>query len=131
MAAVHRLLAAIAVCAPAAFAPHAFAQAASPGDWRGVGLQAGPSGAESTWQIRMTIKATGDSAIEYPDLGCKGVLRPTVRSEFVEQITQGDCITNGRIVVIEREGRVFWFWYRPNVDGPDASAVLYRDTPIS
>ncbi len=100
------------------------------GGWHGVGLQAGPLGVQSTWDITMRIRADITSRIEYPSLGCKGILHELSRHideiEFREEITQGPCIDGGRMVVRLREGRVFWFWYSANGEA-DASAVLYRD----
>ena len=106
------------------------AEAASPmiGQWRGVGLQAGPDGVQSTWTVVLTIEPE-KSRIQYPSLGCTGVLRETDHSAgemtFSEEILSGPCISNGHIVVKLREGRLFWFWYKP-LTGADASAVLYR-----
>jgi hypothetical protein len=116
-------------------AASAVAQAPKEGYWKGIGIQTNPQGVEMTWKIRMTVREIGDSAIEYPDLKCKGVLQRVANGhdgfEFNEKITSGDCITGGRIVVRERSGRMSWFWYRPGINGPDASAVLYRDEMIS
>jgi hypothetical protein len=126
---------ALAVFFIAGFAMSAFAQAPTDGVWRGTGTQADAAGVQATWAVRMTIHERGDSAIEYPDLNCKGVLKRVANGhdgyEFNEKITEGACIDRGRIVVKQRSGRVFWFWYRPGVGGPEASAVLYRDDLVS
>lgn len=122
-------LAAIALTSPA------FAQAPSDGVWKGTGLQVGHGGVQSTWTIRMTVVQGGKSEIEYPSLGCKGVLTQVANGlegfEFNERITEGPCIDRGRIVAKQRLGRVFWFWYMPGGGDADASAVLYRDDLLS
>lgn len=122
--------------ATSAFLSPAFAQAPDDGVWRGTGLQVGPEGPQDTWTIRMTIRQHGKSEIEYPSLKCRGVLTQVANGtegyEFNEKITEGPCLDNGRIVVRQRSGRVAWFWYWPGGRGEiDASAVLYRDSPIS
>ncbi len=104
------------------------------GGWHGVGLQVGRAGVQSTWDIDLRVRADITSRIEYPSLGCKGILHELKRGgdeiEFREQITAGDCVNDGRLIVRYREGRVSWFWYLP--DGKvDASAVLYRDSPVA
>jgi hypothetical protein len=125
-------LAAAMLAAPA-LAPSALAQAPADGVWKGTGLQVGADGVQSTWTIRMTIRQHGRSEIEYPSLGCKGELTQIANGvegfEFNERITDGkeNCIDRGRIVVKQRSGRVFWFWYMPGGGPADASAVLYRD----
>jgi hypothetical protein len=124
----------LALAALAALAAPAHAQMS--GGWQGAGLQAGPSGVQSTWTISMTIRSDNTSRIEYPSLGCTGTLRELSRSrdeiEFREEITAGPCIDGGRIVARLRDGRLFWFWYIPGGNaGVDASAVLYRESPIS
>jgi hypothetical protein len=124
----------LALAALAALA--APAQAQMSGGWQGVGLQAGPSGVQSTWTISMTVRSDIASRIEYPSLGCTGTLHELSRSrdeiEFREEITAGPCIDGGRIVARLRDGRLSWFWYIPGGNaGVDASAVLYRESPIS
>ena len=118
-----------------AFASPAFAQAPANGVWKGTGLQVGQGGVQSTWTIRMTVVQGGKSEIEYPSLGCKGVLTQVANGlegfEFNERITEGDCVDRGRIVAKQRLGRVFWFWYLPGGGDIDASAVLYRDELFS
>lgn len=122
---------ALLALAAIAFASPAFAQAPSDGVWKGTGLQVGRSGVQSTWTIRMTIRQGGRHEIEYPSLGCKGVLTQVANGvegfEFNERITEGPCIDRGRIVAKQRAGKVFWFWYLPSGGDADASAVLYRD----
>ena len=109
----------------------ALAQSPADGVWKGTGLQAGKAGVQSTWTIRMTVQQHGASEIEYPSLGCKGVLTQVANGvegfEFNERITEGACIDRGRIVARQRSGRVFWFWYQPGGGDADASAVLYKD----
>jgi hypothetical protein len=104
------------------------------GKWQGYGLQAGPAGVQSTWDIVMTVRSDITSRIEYPSLGCKGALHELSRSkdeiEFREEIVSGPCIDGGRLVVRQREGRLSWFWYLPG-GNVDASAVLYRGDQIS
>ena len=122
-------LATIAMVSPA------LAQAPSNGVWKGTGLQVGRAGVQETWTIRMTVVQGGKSEIEYPSLGCKGVLTQVANGlegfEFNERITEGPCIDRGRIVAKERSGRVFWFWYMPGGGDVDASAVLYRNDLLS
>jgi len=117
--------------AATAFASPALAQSPADGVWKGTGLQVGKDGVQSTWTIRMTVRQGGKSEIEYPSLGCKGALTQIANGiegfEYNESITEGDCIDRGRIVVKQRSGRVFWFWYQPGGGDADASAVLYRD----
>jgi hypothetical protein len=104
------------------------------GTWRGVGLQAGPDGAQQTWDIVMTVRGDGAGEISYPSLGCTGRLTEVARSaretEFRETITSGPCIDGGRIAARPHEGRVFWFWSKP-ADQVDASAVLYRGDQVA
>ena len=124
-----------AAFAALAFLSPAFAQAPSDGVWKGTGLQVDKGGIQSTWTIRMTVRQGGQSEIEYPSLGCKGVLTQVANGlegfEFNERITEGNCIDHGHIVVKQRVGRVFWFWYLPDGGPGDASAVLYRDDLVS
>ena len=124
----------LALAALAAIAAPAHAQMS--GGWQGVGLQAGPTGVQSTWTISMTVRSGIASRIEYPSLGCTGTLHELSRTrdeiEFREQITAGPCIDGGRIIARLRDGRLSWFWYLPGGNaGVDASAVLYRETAIS
>jgi hypothetical protein len=124
----------LALAALAALAAPAHAQMS--GGWQGVGLQAGPSGVQSTWSISMTVRSGIISRIEYPSLGCTGALHELSRTrdeiEFREEIQSGPCIDGGRIVARLREGRLSWFWYIPGGNaGVDASAVLYRENAIS
>ena len=125
----------VAACAASAFAQPAFAQAPSDGVWKGTGLQVGADGVQSTWTIRLTVDQGGRSEIEYPSLGCKAELTQIANGhegfEFNERITKGNCIDRGRIMVKQRSGRVFWFWYQPGGVDADASAVLYKDDLIS
>jgi hypothetical protein len=119
------MLALIAVAAPA--------HAQAPGDWRGVGLQVGREGAQSSWTISMRVRADGVSRIEYPSLGCKATLHEVRRQpteiEFREEITEGPCIDRGRLVVRPMDGRLWWYWH--DAEGrADASAVLYRDEDV-
>lgn len=124
----------LALAAMACVSP-AFAQAPSDGVWKGTGLQVGRSGVQSTWTIRMTVRQSGKSEIEYPSLGCKGELSQVANGvegfEFIERITEGPCIDHGRIVAKQRSSRVFWFWYLPGGGDADASAVLYRDDLVA
>jgi hypothetical protein len=103
------------------------------GDWTGVGYQVGPNGPRMSWSIALAVRADITSRIDYPSLGCKAVLHELKRRddeiEFREEITEGNCIDGGAITARYRDGRVFWFWSKPNA-GADASAVLYRDQPI-
>ncbi|RYG27717.1 MAG: hypothetical protein EON93_19945 [Burkholderiales bacterium] len=103
------------------------------GDWYGKGLQVDPGGVQSTWTIELSIHAAR-SAISYPSLGCKGVLHRIASAPaeiiFREEITQGDCIDDGRISARFENGRIFWFWTRPGLD-TDASAVLYPARPVA
>lgn len=120
------MLALISVAAPA--------HAQTSGDWRGVGLQVGREGAQSSWTISMRVSANGVAHIDYPSLGCKATLheirRLPTEIEFREEITGGDCIDGGRLVVRPMDGRLWWYWH--DAEGrADASAVLYRkDDPI-
>ena len=121
------MLRTLLILALMAFAAPAHAQAA--GDWRGVGLQVGREGAQSNWTISMRVGAGGASRIDYPSLGCKATLhevrRQTNEIEFREEITEGYCITGGRLVVRPMDGRLWWYWH--DAEGrADASAVLYR-----
>ena len=103
------------------------------GDWHGVGLQVGPDGVQSSWDIVLSIKPDDSGAIAYPSLGCKGVLRqvPSTSSqvEFIEKITEGNCFDGGNISATLRNGRLFWFWTMRGANA-DASAVLYPSQPI-
>ncbi|RYG36938.1 MAG: hypothetical protein EON93_04395 [Burkholderiales bacterium] len=124
------VLALLALAAPAVAQP---GQKLAAGDWHGTGLQVNPGGIQSTWTIDMSIN-TQRSMINYPSLGCTGVLHrvsstPT-QIVFREQITEGDCIDNGRITVTLENGRIFWFWTKPGLDA-DASAVLYPSRPVA
>jgi hypothetical protein len=125
----------LAIAGLAMLASPAFAQAPADGVWTGTGLQVDRAGVQSSWTIRMTIQQGGQSEIEYPSLGCKADLTPVANGhdgfEFNERIVEGDCIDRGRIVVKQRSGRVFWFWYQPGGGEADASAVLYRDELVS
>lgn len=125
------LAAAIALAAPAT-AQTGHAKMIG-GDWTGVGYQVGPTGPQMSWTISLTIRADITSRIDYPSLGCKAVLHELKRGgdeiEFREEITEGDCVTDGTINVRFRDNRIFWFWSKPSA-GADASAVLYRDQPI-
>jgi hypothetical protein len=99
------------------------------GDWRGVGLQVGREGAQSSWTISVHVHADGAARIEYPSLGCKATLRELRRQaaeiEFREEITEGGCIDGGRLVVRQMDGRLWWYWHDA-AGRADASAVLYR-----
>ncbi len=110
------------------------AEAQIAGAWRGVGLQAGPGGAQGTWDIAMTLRGDGTGRISYPSLGCTGVLATLSRStheiELRETITSGPCIDGGRIVARLTDGRLFWFW-RKRSENVDASAVLYRSDRVA
>lgn len=120
------MLAAPATAQPGQKAPGA-------GSWHGTGFQVGPGGVQSSWKIEMTIGAR-NATITYPSLGCRSELelavRTGARTEYVETITAGDCITKGRITAIQENGRLFWFWTKPDI-GADASAVLYPDDQLS
>jgi hypothetical protein len=103
------------------------------GEWRGVGMQVGREGAQSTWTISMRISGDSASRIEYPSLGCKATLHEVRRLpaeiEFREEITEGPCIDRGRLVVRPMDGRLWWYWH--DAEGrADASAVLYRDEDV-
>jgi hypothetical protein len=61
--------------------------------------------------------------------GCRATLHEVRRLsseiEFREQITEGNCINGGRLVVRPMDGRLWWCWH--DAEGrADASAVLYR-----
>jgi hypothetical protein len=125
------ILAALLLAAPAVAQPGQKASMA--GDWYGTGLQVGPGGVQSTWTIELSIKK--DSAeINYPSLNCKGVLHriqsTSTRIVFREEIIKGDCVDDGHISATLENGRVFWFWTKPDLDA-DASAVLYPSGPIA
>jgi hypothetical protein len=104
------------------------------GDWRGVGLQVDRYGAQSSWTIAMRVQAEGVNRIEYPSLGCKATLhevrRQAAEIEFREEITQGDCIDGGRLIIRPMDGRLWWYWH--DAEGrANACAVLYRkEDPI-
>ena len=103
------------------------------GEWRGVGLQVGREGAQSSWTISMRVSAGNASRIEYPSLGCKATLheirRQPTEIEFREEITEGPCIDRGRLVVRAMDGRLWWYWH--DAEGhADASAVLYRKEDV-
>ena len=104
------------------------------GDWSGVGYQVNGAGPQDDWTILLEIRAGLTSHIEYPSLGCTGDLLQLSASseeiEFREQITEGDCITRGRIIVRYRDNRVLWFWHAPK-STDSASAVLFRAAPGS
>lgn len=124
------IFAALLVAAPAAAQP---AQKTMMGDWHGTGLQVDPGGVHSTWTIDLSITRER-ATISYPSLACSGVLHrvtstPT-RIIFREEITEGDCITDGQISATLENGRLFWFWTKPELDA-DASAVLYPAGPIA
>jgi len=125
------LAAAIALAAPAS-AQTGHAKMIG-GSWTGIGYQVGPTGPQMSWTLSLDIRAGAESQIDYPSLGCKATLHELKRGgdeiTFREQITEGDCIDGGRITARLVDNRVFWFWSKPDA-GADASAVLYRDTPI-
>jgi hypothetical protein len=102
------------------------------GEWRGIGLQVDRQGAQSSWTISMRIDDAA-SRIDYPSLGCKGVLHEVRRSsgeiEFREEITTGDCIDGGRLLVRLMDGRLWWYWH-DRLERADASAVLYRSDAV-
>jgi hypothetical protein len=125
------VLALVAMAAPAhAQIPHVQVS----GSWRGVGLQVGREGAQSSWTISMRVSGDGAAHIDYPSLGCKATLhevrRVPAEIEFREEITTGACIDGGRLVVRPMDGRLWWYWH--DTEGrADASAVLYRaEDPI-
>lgn len=125
------ILATLLLAAPASAQPGQ--QASMSGDWYGTGLQVGPGGVQSTWTIELSIRK-GSAEINYASLNCKGVLHrlqstPT-RIIFREEITEGDCIDAGRVSATLENGRVFWFWTKPDLDA-DASAVLYPSGPVA
>lgn len=124
------VFAGLVLAAPAVAQP---GQKLSAGDWHGTGLQVDPSGIQSTWTIDMSINAQR-STINYTSLGCTGVLHRVSATPthivFREQITEGDCIDDGRITATLENGRIFWFWTKPGVDA-DASAVLYPSRPVA
>jgi hypothetical protein len=120
----------LALAAQAEAQPQIAGHARMIGGWHGVGLQVGPGGAQTSWDIVMRIRADITSRIEYPSLGCKATLHELKRSgdeiEFREQIDSGPCIDGGKLTVRLGDNRVWWQWHGD--DGTvDASAVLYRD----
>lgn len=125
------ILAVFLLAAPAVAQPETSKFA---GDWHGTGLQVDPGGVQSTWTIDLTINNDRSGAISYTSLACKSVLHRVASSGnqvvFREEITEGDCIDDGRIEVLSENGRLFWFWTKPDLD-TDASAVLYRAGPIA
>lgn len=127
------ILAALVICTAAPAVAQLGQKAPGAGSWHGTGFQVGPGGVQSSWTIEMMIGAR-NAAIAYPSLGCKSelelVLRTGARAEYIETITEGDCITKGRITAIQENGRLFWFWTKPDI-GADASAVLYPDDQLS
>lgn len=124
------ILAAFLLATPAIAQP---GQKAITGEWQGTGLQVDRGGVQSTWAVELSIR-NGPSAISYPSLDCKGVLHrvttTATRIVFREEITEGNCFTDGQISVTLENGRLFWFWTKPGVDA-DASAVLYPSGPIA
>lgn len=124
------LIAAFLLTAPAMAQP---GQSIITGDWYGTGLQVGPEGVQSTWTIELSIKGNR-SEISYPSLACKSVLHRIASKPdqitYREEITEGDCIDGGSISATLENGRVFWFWTKPDLDA-DASAVLYPSGPIA
>lgn len=123
------VLAILMLAAPASAQP---AQKPAASDWHGTGLQVDPGGIQSTWTIEMSINAQR-SVISYPSLGCTGILHRISSSPtqlvFREEITEGDCVDNGRVIATFENGRIFWFWTKPGLDA-DASAVLYPARPV-
>lgn len=124
------IIAAFLLAAPAVAQP---SQSPANGDWHGTGLQVDPGGVQSTWTIDLSI-GKDRSEISYPSLGCKAVLHrvsstPT-QITFREEITEGDCIDDGQITATFENGRIFWFWTKPDLEA-DASAVLYPAGPIA
>lgn len=112
------------------------AEAQMAGVWHGVGTQVDPGGVEETWEIHMTIRPGRASSIDYPTIKCSGDLTVVSSSpseiEFSEAITQGDCITHGRIVARLRDQKIFWSWYVPGGKlAIDASAVLYPNDHVA
>jgi hypothetical protein len=121
------LRALLVLVALAAAAP---AHAQMTGGWTGTGLQVDRGGVQSSWTISMRVRADDWARIEYPSLSCKAKLYETRRTgaeiEYREEITEGNCITGGRLVVKLMDGRLWWYWH--DAQGrADASAVLYRD----
>jgi hypothetical protein len=119
----------------AAVAMSAPAHAQMIGGWTGTGLQVDRAGVQSSWTISMRVRADITSPIEYPSLGCKGTLhevrRYATEIEYREEITQGDCVTGGKLVVRLIDGRLLWFWHDAK-GRADASAILYPESqPVS
>lgn len=82
------------------------------GTWRGVGTQS-PAGPSGSWSIVMTIGDSGGS-IDYPSLGCGGVLTPLSRTAtsavFRERLTYGQdiCLDDEMIAVNLVDGNLVW-----------------------
>lgn len=102
--------------------------------WSGIGFQVDALGLQTSWDIELSLKSESSATVSYPSLNCTGELTrnkgASRRIEFTEHITQGDCVDGGRVSITLENGRLFWFWTKPEMD-IDASAVLYRDKPLS
>jgi hypothetical protein len=91
------------------------------GTWRGTGHQFEP---DTTWTIAMTLdKEEADvgqeaGTIEYPSLGCSGVLvrKADIGQQLVveERITHNphnECVARGEIHIYRNNDRLVWNWY--------------------
>jgi len=85
------------------------------GIWEGVGQQSGIS-----WTIKIDIKE-GGQLIEYPSLGCGGVLTLLTETDtqliFREKITFGGCVDNGFVELTdESSNKLIYRWYYPDAN---------------
>lgn len=86
------------------------------GNWVGNGYQIERGRLASSWTIRIRAAANGELRIDYPSLGCGGVLRRSGvhegRTEYRESLTYGTdrCIDRGTVGLTERAGRLFFYW---------------------
>jgi hypothetical protein len=103
------------------------------GVWEGEALQRSN---QTSWTIAMALqpakKQRTAGIIAYPSLACGGeltlVAASTAETRLREQITYGNCIDDGSIVVrTAAGGRLWWRWYMPNGD-LDAETTL---APVS
>jgi hypothetical protein len=102
------------------------------GVWEGEAVQRSN---QTSWTISMALQPAGKQRpagiIAYPSLACGGelTLLAASRSEVRvrEDITYGNCVDNGSIVVRQAAGgRLDWKYYLPDGGKQDAESTLQR-----
>lgn len=97
------------------------------GTWRGTAYQ---MNSNTTWSVVLT-GYYNTYTIEYPSLSCKGALNlirmETAKAEFNENILNGTCVDNGRVVLEKINDTQISFKYsRPGVSTVTSSATLNK-----